>query len=366
MKIDFDLYVIITLVGTVQGFISTIMLLLVKRNRVANRFLGLLVLGFSLQSFDYFLFKSGVYLQHNEFYFLPVYYSLAFGPLLYFYLRTLINTAGNTKSLRYHFIPVFIQFIFYTSISISTLSYKTFFWINIHQPYTQRIELYASILSLSIYLFFSIRLLQSYRKKIENHFSNTKGINLTWLRNLLLGLCILYLGWLGEHLSGNFRYGIVQLFLPIYIYWIAWMGFLQRSLVSNPVDSQQGSSQMEKKQPETSPAMLLAIKQAMEDDKLYLNPGLTITDLARHVDLPPKLVSFMINADFGKSFNSYINEYRVNEFKNKLISEQNKRFTLLGLAFDSGFNSQASFYRIFREVTGLSPKEYHKTVVNTS
>jgi AraC-like DNA-binding protein len=136
--------------------------------------------------------------------------------------------------------------------------------------------------------------------------------------------------------------------------------------VASQFANQKDTPPAEKSQPEISPAMPLLIKQAMEENKLYLNPTLTLADLAQHVSLPPKFVSFIINSHFGKSFNSFVNEYRVDEFKNKLSAEPNKRFTILGLALDSGFNSQASFYRTFREVTGVSPKEYHRKRLNNS
>lgn len=91
MKIDFNILVAILLVGTVQGFITSGFLLMSKHNRRANLFLALLVLGFSLQSVDYFLNKSGLYIQHIEYYFLPIYYSLSFGPLIYLYVTVCKN-----------------------------------------------------------------------------------------------------------------------------------------------------------------------------------------------------------------------------------------------------------------------------------
>jgi AraC-like DNA-binding protein len=265
-----------------------------------------------------------------------------------------------------HFLPVLIQCLFYLSLTFRSFPYKTYFWINIHQPYTQKAELYASVLSIGIYIYFSIVLLQKYNRKINDYFSNTAHSTLKWLRNMLLGLLILYAGWLTEHLLGNFQYGIVHVLLPIYIYWLAWMGFQQRNILDVRLEEPKNVFSTTKSQPEVSPAMLLLIKQAMENDRLYRNPTLTLSDLARHVDLAPKSVSFIINSQLGKSFNSYVNEYRIDDFKQKLLAEQNSRFTILALALESGFNSQASFYRIFKEFTGVSPKEYQKSLSNQS
>lgn len=138
------------------------------------------------------------------------------------------------------------------------------------------------------------------------------------------------------------------------------MGYQQKSTTPSQLADPNYSPAPEKPQPEISPEIALLIRNALEEKKLYLDASLSLAHLAKEVNLPPKQVSFIINSHFGKSFNSFVNEYRVEEFKSKLSSNAKSRFTILGLALDCGFNSQASFCRIFREVTGLSPKEYLK------
>ncbi|MDJ1470823.1 helix-turn-helix domain-containing protein [Xanthocytophaga flava] len=367
MKINFTILVVTVLVGMVHGLITTVFLFSSSNNRRANRILGLLVLGFSLQLIDYFLNKSGLYIQHSEYYFLPIYFSLSFGPLIYLYVKTLTVPGTSFRfSVLWHFVPGLLQFVFYTAISVRTGSYKTYFWFNIHQPVTQKIELYASFVSIGWYLLLSLHLLQTYRKRMDTYFSNTRNLTLKWLTNLLLGWLVLYSAWLLEHLCMTTPVGLLEVLMPVCIYWMGWMGYQQKDIIVPPLDDPTEAADTEKVSHDIAPSLVMRIQQAVEGKKLYLNPSLTLADLATEVNLPPRQVSFIINAHFGKSFNSFVNEYRVEVFKSKLISNTENRFTMLGLALDSGFNSQASFYRIFREITGLTPKEYLKKLSESS
>uniref|UniRef100_UPI004049057E helix-turn-helix domain-containing protein n=1 Tax=Fulvivirga sp. TaxID=1931237 RepID=UPI004049057E len=103
------------------------------------------------------------------------------------------------------------------------------------------------------------------------------------------------------------------------------------------------------------------LKLVMNDNKAYLNPDLTLNDLAVLAEVKIPELSGFINANLGKNFNDYINDYRVDEFK-KLVKSKSTdpRATIMELAYESGFNSKASFNRIFKEHTGITPTEYRR------
>ena len=69
-------------------------------------------------------------------------------------------------------------------------------------------------------------------------------------------------------------------------------------------------------------------------------------------------LSAVINQGFGKNFNDYINDYRVDAFIEKLKNGEQEAQTLLSLAYDAGFNSKATFNRAFKKTTGVSPKDW--------
>ena len=95
-----------------------------------------------------------------------------------------------------------------------------------------------------------------------------------------------------------------------------------------------------------------------EKEKSYLNPELTLSELAIKLNTNTSVLSAVINTGFGKNFNDFVNEYRVEEFKRKAAAPDSKHLTLLAIAFDCGFNSKATFNRAFKKITDLSPKAF--------
>jgi len=102
------------------------------------------------------------------------------------------------------------------------------------------------------------------------------------------------------------------------------------------------------------------IKMGMDNQKLYLNPTLTLSEFAKELKLNPKMVSQQINSGLGKSFNDFVNQYRVEEVKLRLNSLDLERLTILGIAYESGFNSKTTFNRIFKDFTGVAPRDFLK------
>ena len=96
----------------------------------------------------------------------------------------------------------------------------------------------------------------------------------------------------------------------------------------------------------------------MENDKLYLDPGLNRSKVAAYIGINPKIISVILNQHSRQNFNDFVNTYRVEEVCKKLLSTKNRHLTISGIALESGFNSQATFQRAFKNIKGISPKEY--------
>jgi AraC-like DNA-binding protein len=99
------------------------------------------------------------------------------------------------------------------------------------------------------------------------------------------------------------------------------------------------------------------IEKLFIEDKIFLEPELSLSDLAQKLKTNTSILSAAINQNFNKNFNDFVNEFRVEEFRNQIKMPQNKHLTLLAVAFDCGFNSKATFNRAVKKATGLSPKE---------
>ena len=100
------------------------------------------------------------------------------------------------------------------------------------------------------------------------------------------------------------------------------------------------------------------IETIIKEKKLFENPKLTLIDVANQLETTTKIISTAINSGYNKNFNDFINEYRVEAFKEKINQNQHRKNTLLGLALDCGFNSKATFNRAFKKATSLTPNQY--------
>lgn len=367
MQIQFTFEVMLALFMISVGFFSAGLLWFSQRNPQANRFLSGLMAAISCWQVDGFFRASGVYGQNANLYFLPIFYSFAFGPLIYFYVRSLTNNDFRFERRHlWHFLPVAVQAGLYAFLTLQSYEFRNWFWANVHYPFTYSIEFDGTLVSLLIYLVLSLRLLQGYGRYVQDNFSETSHLTLRWLRVLLLMMAVVCVQWAVELILRDIYHTFYQY---DYSYWLLGLllivlgtAGLQQSSLANVQFREEAipnpATPSAKLTADINPMYLERIRRAMTTDKLYLNPTLTLTELAQHVSLNPKVVSQVINAGMSKSFNDFVNEYRVGEVKQRLRTDDLTRFTLLGIAFESGFNSKTTFNRIFKQHTGQSPSEF--------
>ena len=132
------------------------------------------------------------------------------------------------------------------------------------------------------------------------------------------------------------------------MYWLSIGGYRQSQTIPGPIVI---------KQPESS-SSIQVLRAKVESSKAYLNPELTLRDLSKKIDMPPKEISNIINKELEQNFYQFINDYRIEEVKQKLISKENQHLKIMSIAYESGFNSKATFNRLFKSKVGMTPKEY--------
>ncbi|MEQ9302409.1 MAG: helix-turn-helix domain-containing protein [Marinoscillum sp.] len=103
------------------------------------------------------------------------------------------------------------------------------------------------------------------------------------------------------------------------------------------------------------------IRHYFLDERPYLNPALTLRILADQVDIHPNTLSWLINEHICKNFNEFINEYRIEHFKKLVVDPSNSHISLIGLAYESGFNSKTVFNTAFKKTVGMTPKAFQKS-----
>ncbi len=104
----------------------------------------------------------------------------------------------------------------------------------------------------------------------------------------------------------------------------------------------------------------------MEEDQLYLDPELSLDKVVTYLKIDQKTISHVLNQHLHQSFNNFVNGYRIEEVKRRLQENRDTHLTLTGIAFECGFNSQATFQRTFKQFTQLTPKAFISTLENSS
>ena len=322
----------------------------------------------------------------NILFYTPFVHGLLMGPLLFFYLKSLTNFEFRLERKHVlHFLPGILYLLWCLIVAGADRLIMKQYWLmngETDPDFSWWYQLLQRI-SIATYLVVSIRYYRAYRAYAQEELSFADQASLSWLRNFLIAFGILTILPLLEEILrlipffnalnyvGSWYY---YFSFSLVVYYIAVNGYhtpavplqklhftpmTEEGSNTAPASTVVGSSMQV---PQQLPGELLPVKQRldsiMRDHASYADPELTLSQLARNCQTNPSQLSRVINNGYGLNFNDYINDYRVRAMMDKIRAGEHRRQTLLGLAFDCGFNSKATFNRAFRKKTGLSPKEW--------
>ena len=180
-----------------------------------------------------------------------------------------------------------------------------------------------------------------------------------WLM-LYLGNCFIYLvyvlSWVGI-IYGMYISGPV--FFSLLLYFTIFFHLNGAKLENNGL-----SVKPEKRKIATNDALLWVekLETVIREKKLYQDPNLKLNDLAKHINITPHQLSQLLNDNLGKSFSTYINEYRIQEAC-KIIGTDD-RLTFEAIGYEVGYNSKSTFYTAFKKVTDTTPALYREGLAN--
>lgn len=349
-----------------------------------------------VMAFRFWLVATGI--THSPFFdigFSDALIPMTFGPFLYLYCKYLINEDKNmpTKDL-VHFIP-FVFLLVYELVQLN-------FGKTIAQAdYDISINL-LFMLSTLIYSSLVFILLRKYRKTIRfNLFSyDTSSNRLFWLNYVALVSVVSFAFYLMYMLKNepsaeaNYNLQYISTFaLVVLVFSVSYFGVTQksisnvkedtrhygfRSIASDIVDKVFGISNIgrikrnsESKSinedleiPPIKKSQIEALKKLMVEDKPYLNTELTLQDLADKINIPKHQLTALFNNYMGVNFFEFVNEYRIEEAKLRLVDEKYEPLTIIAIAYDCGFNSKSTFNTLFKEMVGKTPSQYRKSKTN--
>lgn len=305
---------------------------------------------------------------------------LTFGPFLFLYTKYLLYRRWFFKNRDFlHFVPFIVFTFLYFSFFREKLSFDTHKLL-LTDGYVVARLLYsfAFLGSVSYYTFLTLQILQRHRKRLQDRFSFLSESNeLNWLYVLTAIFSLTYLVYfaLGLYnvITDQAYFDIAytsDVFLIILAFSVSYFGikqpYLFKVLPEEKEDfneSREGNEQKEKYKnsnlsDEQKEEYIEHIYSFMQTERPFLNAELTVQDLSKQLNISRHHLTEILNNDIGKNFFTFINEYRVEEVKRRLLDERFEHLTIVAIAFESGFNSKSTFNSIFKQNTGSTPSQW--------
>lgn len=202
--------------------------------------------------------------------------------------------------------------------------------------------------------------LVGYGIMLKNNYSNERT-DFAWLRLLAGGFLLVWTWVFAAHLVGLHNPGIVSDVMGIlgnYLI-LALINILLFYSLMHP-GVLEGFGAEEEQGRLNNPEYIEKIRAVMDNQKLFLNPRLTLEEFAEHVNLPSRLVSAVINRCLNQNFHEFVNRYRVEEAKRILGEPRYRQQPIFNVAVMAGFNSKATFNRFFNKFAGLTPSQFRE------
>lgn len=375
-----------------------------KRNSKPNRVFALLVFLLSLELFKTLLMMANGYVNNIFILSLMEVASYLIGPLI------LLYTAIITSYVRFwkrkyllHLVPAFIYccltILFLLKDPAEQIRTVEDYFYGRASTFLLSTESFVYIINF-VYIVWAFLILRQYQRKLSGYVSNVDKLNLTWLKVLLPAILLAWLAasiaiiidWFHPLLSRDYEHVffiIVSIFIFFVGYWTVSMPEVYTRIhgigihwdtTLRSADKVQGGSTRQlsgkagtgekaryNKTRLSEEAVLVMQEQicsAMEVEELYLEPDLTIGDLSLETGIATHHISQVINSILGKNFFSFVNEYRIEAAKKKLIESDANDHTILSIAYDVGFSSKSTFNAIFKKFTSMTPSQYRREICN--
>ncbi len=370
-----------------QGLVIAGVLLVrgLRRKQPADVILSAFLFYLSCSLIEHFIGFMGAYdyaREHGfDLSFFPFDNKFFFGPLILLYTRALTDSDFRWMRRDWgHFVLPLLYYILHFSIWFMPDAQKFGILEESKAGYYLKIGseviFYATI---GWYLWQSFRRFYSYRNLIQQEYANTGKMTLDWLRLFLVAFTAYvifdFLFSLADQLfdfwyTGWYWLNLTRAMLLYYISVTGW-AFAQKSAVHyEQLEKRSATAAQDPIQTPANPTGKLALSPEavtlrrpqlaafMETEKPWLDPELTLSDLAEKIGLNATQLSFLVNNGFNQNFNDFVNTYRVEAVKHKMGTTDFQHLSLLGIAFECGFNSKATFNRAFKKLTGSAPSQF--------
>lgn len=358
MSIGQQILFFVSLLGAFNGLVLSIYLFVSKKVKsVATLFLGVLLLAISIRVIKsvFLYFNPGMpktYLQ------ISLSFCFLIGPALYYFSRAALMKVTQIPASWKRNWGIQVGFILLTGIIL---------------PYQTYPVLWNKVIVFIIYgqwVAYVVTTGFMFKNVIKTFFTNASALKITekfWLL-VYLGNCIIHIFYLmslvgivrHSYISGPISFSFF-LYLTIFFY---MYGAKVENLLQTGETGQPDKPEKRRIAENDAQVWIEKLERVLLDQELYKDPNLKLSDLARKINISAHQLSQLLNDNLGKSFSTYINEYRINEACKLITASDHLTFEAIG--YEVGYNSKSTFYTAFKKVTDTTPALFKEGIVKNT
>lgn len=357
-------------IAFVHGIVLASLLFFNKRlNAKANKFLALSLSGISMQLLYELISYMNPYWDILDFLEpLPIFLSSTVPIGLYFFVKYLINPQYQLKPLeKWWLLPIVLQAI----LCLLYIPFEHLYDIKIFTIALDFLPFAEEFVGLAVSLFLiplALHHIKHYQKFIKSHYSTIDQKSLLWLLNFLYIILILVFLWLLSFViwalgyTNETTYTYVTIGMVIILFWIGYFVIQKYHLfeIVTFTEKKVPKEKIKKKLSAKTDIYYTELLKLFEEKHLYENIELTLNELAQHLQLSSGYLSQIINEKEQKSFFEFVNFYRVEAVKRKLLDQNYAHYDIFSIALESGFKSKSTFNAVFKKMTQQTPSAYKK------
>lgn len=375
--LNFNVYNILILCGSIQGVLFGVAVLFWERYRsTPNFYLAQVILYLSLNNLFYWFADTRLGFRVPYFYNLYIPWILLVLPYYYFFVAAYLRKKISKQRKLWLRMPFLISLCIHAFLAANSLLFNSAIAIpkKAISIFYMGEEYVSAIFTFGV-IVMVYRLIKNYEKEQHKYTNSQPEIYTKWLKKILYSGVLISIIWIvlvlyNDMNAQNFFTDNSKYFLwgtaSILIYWMGYLGiyhndiFKQRRVLRKEVLQEVSEKASTNAKNKLNFSRFSEIDSYIKAQKLFLDPGLSLATLETQFNLSEGYISQLINNFSGGNFSSYINKLRVEQAKLYLQNSAYAHYTIVSIALESGFNSKSAFYTAFKKVTGISPSEYKR------